>query len=67
MERCNSVGVLGYDPRRDEVILIYEFRPGALAAGDTPFFDPLVAGTVGTVSLRSRRPFAKWRRKVVWT
>jgi ADP-ribose pyrophosphatase len=46
MERGNSVGVLGYDPRRDEVILINEFRPGALAAGDPPFFDSLVAGTL---------------------
>jgi ADP-ribose pyrophosphatase len=47
MERGNSVGVLGYDPQRDEVVLINEFRPGALASGDSPFFDSLVAGTVG--------------------
>ncbi len=47
MERGNSVAVLGYDPVRDEVVLANEFRPGALIAGDAPFTDNLVAGSIG--------------------
>lgn len=46
MERGNAVGVLGYDPARDEVVLVNEFRPGALAAGDYPFTDNVVAGGI---------------------
>lgn len=46
MERGHSVGVLGYDPARDTVVLVNEFRPGALVAGDYPFTDNLVAGGV---------------------
>ena len=46
MERGNAVGVLGYDPARDEVVLANEFRPGALAEGDYPFTDNLVAGAI---------------------
>src|SRR5690606_40246581 len=46
MERGNSVGVLGYDPDRDEVVLVNECRPGALAAGDDPFLEQIVAGAL---------------------
>src|SRR5262245_3389183 len=46
MERGNSVGVLGYDPVRDAVVLTNEFRPGALVSGDYPYTDNLVAGRV---------------------
>jgi ADP-ribose pyrophosphatase len=46
MERGNSVGVLGHDPKRDEIVLINEFRPGILVAGQYPFQDQLVAGVV---------------------
>lgn len=46
MERGNAVGVLGYDPQRDEVVLINEFRPGMLLAGDVPFSDNVVAGGI---------------------
>lgn len=46
MERGNTVGVLGYDPIRDEVVLANEFRPGVLLAGDYPFTDTLIAGTI---------------------
>lgn len=46
MERGNAVGVLGYDPARDEVVLVNEFRPGALAAGDYPFTDNVAAGGI---------------------
>lgn len=47
MERGHSVGVLGYDPVRDEVVLVNEFRPGRLVAGDEPFSDNVVAGGIG--------------------
>jgi ADP-ribose pyrophosphatase len=42
--RGHAVGVLGYDPVRDEVVLINEFRPGCLVAGDPPYTDNVVAG-----------------------
>ncbi|MBN1236893.1 MAG: NUDIX domain-containing protein [Gammaproteobacteria bacterium] len=47
MERGDAVAVLGYDPARDEVVLVNEIRPGALAAGEYPYLDNLVAGGVG--------------------
>jgi ADP-ribose pyrophosphatase len=47
MERGHAVGVLGYDPVRDAVVLVNEFRPGCLIAGDDPFTDNLVAGGIG--------------------
>src|SRR5262245_23917992 len=46
MERGHAVAVLGYDPVRDEVVLVNEFRPGAFVAGDYPYTDNLVAGGV---------------------
>lgn len=46
MERGDSVAVLGYDPSRDEVVLVNEFRPGLLVAGDYPFTDTLAAGVI---------------------
>ncbi len=46
MERGNAVAVLGHDPRRDEVVLANEFRPGAIVAGDYPYRDNLVAGAL---------------------
>lgn len=48
MVRCNAVAVLGYDSQRDEIVLVNEFRPGALIGGDYPFTDNLVAGGVGS-------------------
>lgn len=47
MERGDAVAVLGYDPARDEVVLVNEIRPGALAAGEYPYLDNLVAGGIG--------------------
>lgn len=46
MERGHAVAVLGHDPDRDEVVLVNEFRPGALVAGDHAFRDNLVAGAI---------------------
>lgn len=47
MERGHAVGVLGYDPGRDAVVLVSEFRPGCLLAGDDAFTANVVAGGVG--------------------
>jgi ADP-ribose pyrophosphatase len=44
MDRGHAVGVLGYDAERDEVVLINEFRPGCLVAGDPAYTDNIVAG-----------------------
>jgi ADP-ribose pyrophosphatase len=46
MERGHAVAVLGHDPQRDEVVLVNEFRPGAMVCGEYPFLDNLVAGAV---------------------
>ena len=46
MERGNAVAVLGHDPNRDEVVLGNEFRPGVLVAGDYPYRDNLIAGSI---------------------
>jgi ADP-ribose pyrophosphatase len=46
MERGNAVAVLAHDPQRDEIVLANEFRAGALAAGDYPYRDNLVAGAI---------------------
>jgi ADP-ribose pyrophosphatase len=46
MERGNAVAVLGHDPKRDEVVLANEFRPGVMVAGDYPYRDNLVAGSI---------------------
>jgi len=46
MERGHAVGVLAYDPLKDQVVLINEMRAGVLAAGGAPFADALIAGTV---------------------
>jgi len=46
MERGHAVGVLGYDPLRDEVVLVSEFRPGCFVAGDEAYTDNIVAGAI---------------------
>jgi ADP-ribose pyrophosphatase len=45
-ERGHAVGVLLYDPIRDEVGLIEQFRPGAMAAGWHPWLIEVVAGII---------------------
>lgn len=47
MDRGHAVAVLAYDPRRDEVVLVNEMRPGILWAGDYPYTDNLIAGGIG--------------------
>lgn len=46
-ERGSAVAVLPYDPRRDEVLLIRQFLPGAYFAGSSPRPLQVVAGMVG--------------------
>lgn len=45
-ERGHAAAVLPYDPIRDEVVLIEQFRPGALAAGWHPWLIEPVAGII---------------------
>jgi ADP-ribose pyrophosphatase len=45
-ERGHAGGVLMYDPQRDEVVLIRQFRAGAYAAGHHPWVWEVVAGII---------------------
>jgi ADP-ribose pyrophosphatase len=47
-ERGQAVAVLPYDPDRDQVVLIEQFRPGALGVENDPWLIETVAGIVGT-------------------
>lgn len=44
--RGDAVGVLPYDPVSDSLILVEQFRPGALADSQSPWMLELVAGIV---------------------
>ncbi len=45
-ERGQAGGVLMYDPHRDEVVLIRQFRAGAYVAGHHPWTWEIVAGII---------------------
>jgi ADP-ribose pyrophosphatase len=45
-ERGHAAAVLLYDPVRDRVVLIEQFRPGAYAAGMEPWLIEIVAGII---------------------
>ena len=45
-DRGDAVGVLPYDPVSDSVVLIEQFRPGALRGDDSPWMLELIAGVV---------------------
>jgi ADP-ribose pyrophosphatase len=45
-ERGHAVGVLAYDPDRDAVILIEQFRIGAVAAGVPAWQNEVIAGII---------------------
>ena len=45
-ERGHAAAVLPYDPLRDEVVLIEQFRIGALGGGDDPWLVEIVAGII---------------------
>ena len=44
MERKSATGVLPYDPILDQVVLIEQFRPGAIANPQSPWLIETVAG-----------------------
>lgn len=46
LDRGDAVCVLLYDPKRDAVVLVEQFRAGALTKTDTPWLLELVAGIV---------------------
>ena len=46
-ERGHAVAVLLYDPDADKVVLIEQFRIGALTAGRNPWLLEVVAGIIG--------------------
>ncbi|GLX79573.1 ADP-ribose pyrophosphatase [Thalassotalea insulae] len=43
-ERDDAVVLIPYDPVSDSVVLIEQFRPGAIRAGDTPWMLEFIAG-----------------------
>ncbi len=45
-ERGHAAAVLPYDPARDEVVLIQQFRAGAYAKGAAPWLIEIVAGII---------------------
>lgn len=45
-ERGDAVGVLPYDPVTDSLVLIEQFRPGAMRGNDSPWMLELIAGVV---------------------
>ncbi len=45
-ERGDAIAILGYDPKRDEVVLVNEMRTGMLAAGDYPYSDTVPAAMI---------------------
>ncbi|MGI9302606.1 MAG: NUDIX domain-containing protein [Gammaproteobacteria bacterium] len=45
-ERSDAVAVLPYDPTRDKVVLIEQFRVGAMAAPEGPWLTEIVAGLI---------------------
>jgi len=45
-ERGHAAALLPYDPARDEVVLIEQFRVGALTAGTEPWLIEIVAGII---------------------
>ena len=45
-ERGDAVAVLPYDPVNDQLILIEQFRPGAVRGDDSPWMLEVVAGIV---------------------
>ena len=45
-ERGDAVGVLPYDPLSDSLVMIEQFRPGAMRGDDSPWMLELIAGVV---------------------
>ena len=45
-ERGDAVAVLPYDPRTDSLVMIEQFRPGAMRGDNSPWMLELIAGVV---------------------
>src|SRR5262249_48514794 len=60
-ERGHAAAVLPYDPARDEVVLIRQFRAGCYVAGRHPFTWEVVAGIIEA----NETPEAVIRREAV--
>src|SRR5690606_34983427 len=60
-ERGHAAAVLLYDPERDAVVLIEQFRPGAYAAG----LEPWLIGGVAGITEPGETPEAVVRREAV--
>ena len=46
LERGHAVGVLAYDPKLDKVVLLEQFRIGAMVNTDNPWLFEIIAGIV---------------------
>ena len=46
-ERGHAVAMLPYDPKRDELVLLEQFRIGAIHDPDGPWLTEIVAGMIG--------------------
>ncbi len=46
-DRGDAVAVLPYDPVTDSLVMIEQFRPGAIRGDDSPWMLELIAGVVG--------------------
>lgn len=46
-ERGDAVAVLPYDPKTDSLVMIEQFRPGAIRGDESPWMLELIAGVVG--------------------
>ncbi|NND69190.1 MAG: NUDIX domain-containing protein [Halioglobus sp.] len=45
-DRGDAVGVLPYDPTTDSLVMVEQFRPGAIRGNDSPWMLELIAGVV---------------------
>ena len=45
-DRGDAVGVLPYDPVSDSLVMVEQFRPGAIRGDDSPWMLELIAGVV---------------------
>ncbi|MBT3305016.1 MAG: NUDIX domain-containing protein [Alphaproteobacteria bacterium] len=68
-ERGHAVAVLPYDPERDELVLIEQFRPGAYAALASEWFDdgasPWLVECVAGIIEKGENPDDVARREMV--
>jgi ADP-ribose pyrophosphatase len=60
-ERGDSIAVLPYDPARDEIVLVEQFRPGALRYPGSPWLLELIAGMLD----KSQTPEQTARREAL--